>query len=197
MLSTGTHSVLTHSAMRDQARQAAADPRPAYLIASAKRSFRADLRRPGVKSPAVLRCRRQGSLVGDCCSRAWPSRRRSPRPLPPWGRHGSVCVDAAVLSGRRVGIDRSEAARRQFGLTNGCCQFRLTDMNAEDIVSGIASDDPGLGLRASLALHRLAERVEADHVRSAREKGWSWQQIGDALGVTRQSVHTKYSKEPS
>jgi len=46
-----------------------------------------------------------------------------------------------------------------------------------------------------LALHRLAERVEANHVAAAREKGWSWQQIGDALGVTRQSVHTKYNKE--
>ena len=53
------------------------------------------------------------------------------------------------------------------------------------------------GRRATLALHRLAERVEANHVASAREKGWSWQQIGDALGVTRQSVHTKYNKESS
>jgi hypothetical protein len=68
-------------------------------------------------------------------------------------------------------------------------------MNAEDIASAIASRDPSLGLRASLALHRLGERVEAEHVRSAREQGWSWQQIGDALGVTRQSVHTKYNKE--
>ncbi len=70
-------------------------------------------------------------------------------------------------------------------------------MNAEDIAAVITSDDPSVGLRASLALHRLAERVEADHVTSAREKGWSWQQIGDALGVTRQSVHTKYGKESS
>lgn len=68
-------------------------------------------------------------------------------------------------------------------------------MNAEDVVSAIASNDPTLGLRASLALHRLAERVEADHVASARQQGWSWQQIGDALGVTRQSVHTKYNRE--
>ena len=70
-------------------------------------------------------------------------------------------------------------------------------MNVEDIVSAIASDDPALGLRASLALHRLAERVEASHVAAAREKGWSWQQIGDALGITRQSVHTKYNKDVS
>jgi hypothetical protein len=70
-------------------------------------------------------------------------------------------------------------------------------MNAEDISSAIASNDPAVGLRASLALHRLAERVEADNVASAREQGWSWQQIGDALGVTRQSVHTKYNRESS
>ncbi len=61
----------------------------------------------------------------------------------------------------------------------------------------LSSDDPAVGLRASLALHRLAERVEAKHVVAARKKGWSWQQIGDALGITRQSVHTKYNKESS
>jgi hypothetical protein len=70
-------------------------------------------------------------------------------------------------------------------------------MNAEDIASAITSNDPSLGLRAALALHRLAERVEADHVARARQQGWSWQQIGDALGITRQSVHTKYSRESS
>jgi hypothetical protein len=61
----------------------------------------------------------------------------------------------------------------------------------------ISSEDPAIGIRASLALHRLAERVEAQHVASARDNGWSWQQIGDALGVTRQSVHAKYNKERS
>jgi hypothetical protein len=85
----------------------------------------------------------------------------------------------------------------QFDLTNGLCQSKLTDMDAEDLHASLSSDDPAVGLRASLALHRLAERVEAHHVASAREKGWSWQQIGDALGVTRQSVHTKYNKESS
>jgi hypothetical protein len=70
-------------------------------------------------------------------------------------------------------------------------------MDVEDFNLHLSSDDPAIGLRASLALHRLAERVEANHVASARKKGWSWQQIGDALGVTRQSVHTKYNKESS
>jgi hypothetical protein len=68
-------------------------------------------------------------------------------------------------------------------------------MDVEDLKLNLSSDDPAIGLRASLALHRLAERVEANHVAAARQKGWSWQQIGDVLGVTRQSVHTKYNKE--
>ena len=85
----------------------------------------------------------------------------------------------------------------QFGLTNQCCQSILTNMDIEELSVNLSSDDPAIGLRASLALHRLAERVEANQVEAAREKGWSWQQIGDALGVTRQSVHTKYNKESS
>jgi hypothetical protein len=86
---------------------------------------------------------------------------------------------------------------RQFRLTEQWCQPKLTTMDIEELRLNLSSDDPAIGLRASLALHRLAERVEAHHVASAREKGWSWQQIGDALGVTRQSVHTKYNKESS
>lgn len=70
-------------------------------------------------------------------------------------------------------------------------------MDIEDLSLNLSSDDPAVGLRASLALHRLAERVEAHQVAAARDKGWSWQQIGDALGITRQSVHTKYNKDSS
>lgn len=77
------------------------------------------------------------------------------------------------------------------------CQFILTDVDMDELSVGLSSDDPAVGLRASLALRRLAERVEAHQVAAARDKGWSWQQIGDALGITRQSVHTKYNKEPS
>jgi hypothetical protein len=67
-------------------------------------------------------------------------------------------------------------------------------MPTKDTITGIRSDDPAVGLRAAGALHRLAEQVEASHVRLARERGWSWEQIGDALGVSRQSVHAKYGK---
>jgi hypothetical protein len=85
----------------------------------------------------------------------------------------------------------------QFGLTQSGCQSILTGVDFEELSVNLSSDDPAVGLRASLALHRLAERVEANQVAAAREKGWSWQQIGDALGITRQSVHAKYNKESS
>jgi hypothetical protein len=62
------------------------------------------------------------------------------------------------------------------------------------LATSIGSDDPGVGLRAVGALRRLAEQVESSNVRLARERGWSWEQIGDALGVSRQSVHAKYAK---
>ncbi|MGD0453525.1 MAG: helix-turn-helix domain-containing protein [Solirubrobacteraceae bacterium] len=68
-------------------------------------------------------------------------------------------------------------------------------MQIDELPTAATSDDPSVGLRAALALRRLAERVEASQVAAARHQGWSWQQIGDALGVTRQSVHAKHGKE--
>jgi hypothetical protein len=67
-------------------------------------------------------------------------------------------------------------------------------MTVERSPQAVASDDPMRGLRAVLALRRLAERVEANQVAVARRAGWTWQQIGDALGMTRQSIHAKYGK---
>lgn len=67
-------------------------------------------------------------------------------------------------------------------------------MEASDKAGKLQSDDPAVGLRAVGALHRLAEHVEAASVQLARDRGWPWEQIGDALGVSRQSVHAKYGK---
>jgi hypothetical protein len=68
-------------------------------------------------------------------------------------------------------------------------------MDEVEIAERNATGDPAQGLRASLSLRRLAERVEANHVTLAREAGWSWHEIGEALGVTRQAVHLKYGKD--
>lgn len=63
-----------------------------------------------------------------------------------------------------------------------------------DLTERIRSADPAVGLRTVAALHRLAERVEAASVARARADGWSWEQIGDALGVSRQSAHAKHGR---
>jgi len=67
-------------------------------------------------------------------------------------------------------------------------------MDTHETPSTSPAANPSVGLRAVLALRRLAERVEAEQVAKAREQGWSWQQIADGLGMTRQSVHAKYGE---
>ena len=63
-----------------------------------------------------------------------------------------------------------------------------------EIAEGAASSDPDVGLRAVAALRTLAERLEVLQVQTARELGWSWQDIAERLGVTKQTVHRKYGK---
>ena len=67
-------------------------------------------------------------------------------------------------------------------------------MDATTLTAAAESNDPATGLRAVVALRRLADRLEAAQVSAARRNGWSWQQIGDALGVSRQAVHKKYGR---
>jgi len=63
----------------------------------------------------------------------------------------------------------------------------------ERLTEAAAGRDPGVGLRSVRALRTLAERLEALQVASARERGWSWQDIADELGVSRQAVHKKHA----
>jgi hypothetical protein len=65
---------------------------------------------------------------------------------------------------------------------------------AEQLAVDAASPDPAVGLRTVRALRRLQERLEALHVANAREQGWSWQAIAEALEVSRQAVHQKYNR---
>jgi CRP-like cAMP-binding protein len=71
----------------------------------------------------------------------------------------------------------------------------LTDMEPTlEIARGAASNDPDVGLRAVAALRALTERLELLQVDSARTLGWSWQDIAERLGVTKQTVHRKYGR---
>jgi hypothetical protein len=67
-------------------------------------------------------------------------------------------------------------------------------MDLQQLSAGIGADDPSVGLRAVGALRRLADQVEVAQVAAARRDGWSWEQIGDALGVSRQAVHKKHGR---
>jgi DNA-directed RNA polymerase specialized sigma24 family protein len=64
---------------------------------------------------------------------------------------------------------------------------------ATDLAAEASSADARVGLRAALALRRLAETLEALQVANARRQGWSWQEIADALDVSKQAVHKKYA----
>jgi hypothetical protein len=56
----------------------------------------------------------------------------------------------------------------------------------------VGSEDPAVGLAGVRALREVVERLEDLHVGAARARGWSWQEIGAALGVSRQAVHKKH-----
>jgi DNA-directed RNA polymerase specialized sigma24 family protein len=64
-----------------------------------------------------------------------------------------------------------------------------------DLATAASAADPKVGLRAVRALRRLLEELERTQVRRARREGWSWQEIGEALEVSRQAVHKKYGRD--
>jgi hypothetical protein len=61
------------------------------------------------------------------------------------------------------------------------------------VASTRVPEDPADGLAAVGALRRLADRVEDAAVERALREGWSWAQVAEALGVTRQAVHKKHA----
>jgi DNA-directed RNA polymerase specialized sigma24 family protein len=55
-------------------------------------------------------------------------------------------------------------------------------------------EDPRVGLEAVVALRRTLEALEAAQVENAFIAGWSWAQIAEVLGVSKQAVHKKHAK---
>jgi hypothetical protein len=55
-------------------------------------------------------------------------------------------------------------------------------------------EDPADALAAVGALRRLADRVEDSAVERAVLDGWTWSEVAEALGVTRQAVHKKHAR---
>lgn len=67
----------------------------------------------------------------------------------------------------------------------------MTD--ATDLAEAAGSADARVGLRAVVALRKLLETLEGLQVGNARRQGWSWREIADALGVSKQAVHKKHA----
>jgi DNA-directed RNA polymerase specialized sigma24 family protein len=65
---------------------------------------------------------------------------------------------------------------------------------ATDLAARAGDNDPRVGLRAVAALRRLLDQLESVQVRNARNQNWSWQEIADDLGVSRQAVHKKHGR---
>ena len=63
-----------------------------------------------------------------------------------------------------------------------------------DLTTAASDADPAVGLRAVRALGRLLEHLEQRQVAHARALGWSWQDIAEVLGVSRQAVHKKHGR---
>jgi hypothetical protein len=63
----------------------------------------------------------------------------------------------------------------------------------EDLRSIPSPEDPADALAAVVALRRLADRLELASVQCAIDQGWTWAQVAEALGVTRQAAHKRYA----
>ena len=61
------------------------------------------------------------------------------------------------------------------------------------VVSTSVPEDPADALAAVGAVRGLADRVEDAAVERALREGWTWAQVAEALGVTRQAVHKKHA----
>ncbi len=57
----------------------------------------------------------------------------------------------------------------------------------------ITAEDPAAAIAAVIGLRRLADRMEREAVERAVDEGWTWQQIAQALGVTRQAAHKRHA----
>ena len=55
------------------------------------------------------------------------------------------------------------------------------------------ASDPAQALAAVVALRRLAEQLEFAAVEEAIQQGWSWAEVAEALGVTRQAAHKRHA----
>jgi hypothetical protein len=54
---------------------------------------------------------------------------------------------------------------------------------------------PRLALERAAAMRRLCDELEYEAVAFARGHGWSWRDIGDALGMTESGAHRRFARD--
>lgn len=60
-----------------------------------------------------------------------------------------------------------------------------------DLKSLPSPTDPDAALAAVVALRHAADKLEQRAVKAALEQGWSWSQIAEALGISKQAAHKR------
>jgi FixJ family two-component response regulator len=54
-------------------------------------------------------------------------------------------------------------------------------------------DNPEEALAAVVAIRHMAEQLERRAVKEAIAQGWSWSQVAEALGVSKQAAHKRHA----
>ena len=54
-------------------------------------------------------------------------------------------------------------------------------------------DKPADALAAVVSLRVLADQLERATVKDAIAQGWTWAQIAEALGITKQAAHKRHA----
>ena len=67
-------------------------------------------------------------------------------------------------------------------------------MTTRTIIGVEEPEGPREGLEAVVALRRLLEALEASQVEEAVVAGWTWAEIAEVLGVSKQAVHKKHAQ---
>src|SRR5947208_11503229 len=64
----------------------------------------------------------------------------------------------------------------------------------EEGLAGLAADDdPAMGFVGIAGLRQAADALERYQVRCARDAGWTWSEVGEALGISAQAAHKRHA----